>query len=349
LLVYRFVLALVLTLASCAFVAACTADLLPEPDASIAERGGQDVDTGSLSAGDADRFSATPISDRPSLDASAPSTRPSSVDAGEARLDPSDAQPASDEDAGSAPSASNEPTPASAEHPPGDVTSPPAAARPAPIHRYDFVGMGELALDSIGRAHGELMGGAELEGGSVRLDGMDDHVRLPGGLLSELQSTTLLLWMEWNGGEACWQRAFDFSATSLERERAGLITHVDSSLFLAVTHCPSNTPAGGYIDGEGTEFTPAPEPLPAPGAVQVGLVFDADASELRVIVDGRIVAKGATRLRLERLQDDYGFLGRSSFANDPALAGQLLEFRIYDRALDEATLKAVFDAGPDSI
>jgi len=42
-------------------------------------------------------------------------------------------------------------------------------------HHYDF--NGSAVIDSVGGANGTLMGGATVEGGSVRFDGIDDYVQ----------------------------------------------------------------------------------------------------------------------------------------------------------------------------
>src|SRR4051812_38010382 len=64
------------------------------------------------------------------------------------------------------------------------------AAIPAPpyashlIHRYGFEGQGTRVVDSVGSADGSVEGGAVLDGaGHLTLDGKDDYVNLPNGLV----------------------------------------------------------------------------------------------------------------------------------------------------------------------
>ncbi len=75
------------------------------------------------------------------------------------------------------------------------------------LHHYDFVGDGTLVPDLVGDADGLVVGGAVLDAtGALELDGLDDYVDLPNGLLSSLDAATVTLWVEWRGvfaGGAC--------------------------------------------------------------------------------------------------------------------------------------------------
>ena len=72
------------------------------------------------------------------------------------------------------------------------------------IHRYSFSGKGPDVIDSIGGPSGTLENGAVLDdAGHVVLDGQDDFVALPSGLISSLSAATLFTWLSWNGGH-CW-------------------------------------------------------------------------------------------------------------------------------------------------
>lgn len=321
-------------------IAACTAPLLEEPDGSVGRAGAsaaRDAASGSRPARavgepparDAGADAGSPRTAGPS-DASAP-TPPSSApttstsDAGRTAT--------GDEDAG----ATSEPIPATTEIP-----------VPKPVHRYDFSGSGARVMDAVGDAHGLLLGGAELAGGAVELDGIDDCVRLPPGLVSTQSSVTLLAWLRWDGGE-CWQRLFDFG-TRMTTGRADRVEErVPSSLFLTLSRCPSNTPAVGYVDDEGSEHTAAADPLPGRGMMQLGVTFDGPSQRLRLIVEGVVVAEQTSRLQLAELDDLVAWLGRSQHSHDPLLSGQLTEFRIYDQALEPEVIAATFARGPDAL
>ena len=80
------------------------------------------------------------------------------------------------------------------------------------IHRYGFEGFETTAIDSVGQKHGSFEGGAKLTGsGSIRLDGVNDFVGLPSGLLSSHQDLTLETWVTWDGPESeSWARILEF-------------------------------------------------------------------------------------------------------------------------------------------
>src|SRR4051812_28354916 len=66
-----------------------------------------------------------------------------------------------------------------------DAATPPASNTTHLVHRYSFAGDGTRVVDSVGSADGSLENGAVLDGaGHVSLDGVDDYVNLPNGLLS---------------------------------------------------------------------------------------------------------------------------------------------------------------------
>src|SRR4051794_35764219 len=72
----------------------------------------------------------------------------------------------------------------------GSANKPDAApSGPHLIHRYSFdtsatTNDDTLVRDSVGNAHGVLKGGATLDGaGHATLDGRDDYVDLPNGLV----------------------------------------------------------------------------------------------------------------------------------------------------------------------
>ena len=68
------------------------------------------------------------------------------------------------------------------------------------VHRYSFDGEGKVAVDSIGSKNGTITGGAALkETGYLTLDGVNDQVELPTGLISNFSSTTIETWVNWKG------------------------------------------------------------------------------------------------------------------------------------------------------
>jgi hypothetical protein len=221
------------------------------------------------------------------------------------------------------------------------------AAAPAAahlIHRYSFNGEGTHVVDSVGHADGVLMGGATLDGaGHATLDGDNDYVNLPNGLISSLTDATLIAWLAWNGGP-CWQRVFDFGSNDMGEDMVGNAT---TSVFATPYRCPDTGPATAFettsILGsvDGTMAFPVLQNLP------IAVVFDVTNGQLRLYAAGAALGVGAVQ-PLSEISDVNDWLGQSQWTQDVHLRGTYDEFRIYDSALSDAELAAVELAGPDA-
>jgi hypothetical protein len=219
-------------------------------------------------------------------------------------------------------------------------------------YRYDFSGTGTALCDSAGGRHGTILGGAALDGsGTLSLDGVDDYVELPGGMVSHLVSVTLVAWFTWLDSRS-WTRVFDFGETATE----------DGGLARALfffTPIPSNEPGpatGFSIDGSGFVYALGPDAFPADVEQQIAVVVDGAASPptLKSYVQG--VSEGQAELPLPKensksilseLYDQNCWLGRSQQSWDAYMTAVYNEFRIYDRALSQAEIQALLAAGPD--
>ena len=222
------------------------------------------------------------------------------------------------------------------------------------LHRYSFEGEGSRVVDSIGSADGTLMGGAILDGaGHVTLDGADDYVNLPNGLLSGMIDTTLVAWLSWNGGRGCWQRVFDFGSSDAGEDNVGNAT---SSLFATPLRCGAS-PDGGPARGPTTVFettegilasVDSDTAFPVLNKAMLAVVVDSKAHALRLYAAGERLSTDKL-VSLAQLTGDNDWLGRSQWVQDPYLRGTYDEFRIYDAALSDAELAALEAAGPDAL
>lgn len=259
------------------------------------------------------------------------------------------------EPAPSADAADAGPTPPHDAAPDGAVPTPDAGAEPPRLlHRYDFSGDGTVVFDRVGTAHGDVLGGAVLSGsGTLSLDGIDDYVNLPNGLISTLESVTISTWLTWHGGW-CWQRVFDFGSSFMGEDVTGYASH---SLFVTPATC-STSHLGEVSEqvllamlqvGSSADTLVGSAPLPPEIPVHVDLVLDGARRTLSLYVNGSLQAeKSGVTLSLTAVQDVNGWLGRSQWPQDPTLAGTLDEVRIYDAALDREQLVAQHENGPDS-
>lgn len=216
------------------------------------------------------------------------------------------------------------------------------------IHRYGFDGVGAIAVDSIGGAHGTVLGGAALAGtGAIDLDGVDDYVRLPGGLVSSLTDATIEAWATWNGATS-WHRICDFGDNSGGPGGQGV---GNSYLVLAARDNVQLVPTGAMRTMAGTTSLKVyGNSLPAAGTlVHYALVFDGTSDSMSLYIDGALQNTTPIALELTALLDVNCYLGRSQFTQDPHFLGSIEEFRVYRGARNAAQLAASFAAGPDVV
>ena len=256
-------------------------------------------------------------------------------------------------DAGAPPAGMPEPDPTS----PPDSGPPPtgsADAGPPPgspladalVLRYDFSGSGDVVRDLAGERHARLLGGTTLSPDRtfINLDGVDDYVDIPNGVLSGLHSVTVIVWLSWRGG-VCWQRVFDFGVSDRGEDEVG-----DSvtSLFMTPKACGRET-FTAMAEIESTQHpVAADQPLPTGYAMQVALVFDGDRQTFELYRDNERVGEAPAPFRLEQLTDTNNWLGRSQWAQDGFFFGAIGELRIYSRALSAREIAQVRAEGVET-
>jgi Concanavalin A-like lectin/glucanases superfamily len=225
------------------------------------------------------------------------------------------------------------------------------------IHRYSFDGdRGSTHVtDSVEAANGFLKGGATLDGsGHATLDGLDDYVDLPNGLVSSLTDATLVTWLVWTNSNYCWPRVFDFGSSDMGEDMVGKAT---TTLFATPLHCGVGGmgPTAYYENAtDGLGAVDSDVPFPPLQIVSIAVVVDETGGEMRLYVAGTQVlptVNGEEKLAapLSMLSDVNDWLGRSQFVGDPYLQGTYDEFRIYNSALSSAQIEAVERAGPNVI
>lgn len=219
------------------------------------------------------------------------------------------------------------------------------------IHRYDFEGTGTVLIDRVGGKDGDIRGGAELTGtGWLTLDGNDDYVALPAGLISSLTSMTIAVWVEWNSvASRCWQRIFDFGNNDAGVQ--GDAGNVTSAIVLTPSDCPHHSVSALLDFADGGQSIRATQTLPADVSTFVALVFSNPEERFELYLDGARVAGDETRPArlLQEIDDVNNWLGRSQWIQDQVVffRGSYDEFRIYDRGLSAAEIAHLAERGPD--
>jgi len=201
------------------------------------------------------------------------------------------------------------------------------------IHRYSFEAD---AKDSVGSAHGTLMGGATISGGALTLAGAKSgqYLDLPNALISSLTNLTVEAYVTWTGAAGGdWQRIFDFGSSNMAEGTQGTGAKY---LFLSARKlraCYTNaTPTAEIFTDSATELTADP--------AQLAVVVNAAAHNLTLYLDGTPVGSSVTlNDPLSAISDVNNWLGRSQFAPDDYFGGKISEFRIYNAALSGPELK----------
>jgi len=221
-----------------------------------------------------------------------------------------------------------------------DAGSPPISpSEDALVLRYDFSGDGDVVRDLIGDQDARLFGGTMLSPDRtfISLDGIDDYVDIPNGVVSGLRSATFVAWLTWNGG-VCWQRIFDFGISDQGEDQVG-----DSvtSLFMTPKACGRETFTAMAEVAPAQYAVAADEALPTGYALQVALVVDGESQTFTLYRDTEKVAEAAMAFQLEQLTDANNWLGRSQWAQDAFFTGAIGEFRIYSRVLSAQEIAQV--------
>ncbi len=193
--------------------------------------------------------------------------------------------------------------------------------------------------DSSGNdRNGTLMGTASFPAGMVGNDlslpgSSGDYVALPSGLLQNMTSITIAVWIK-VGADQAWQRVFDFGSST--------------NVYMFLTpHAGTSPNAARFAistSGNTNEQTlNAPAALPVGTWTHVAIVLGPGGGTL--YINGASVATNAA---LALRPADLGattntWLGRSQFS-DPYFKGEIDELRIYAAALTAADITAIYNA-----
>ncbi len=217
-------------------------------------------------------------------------------------------------------------------------------------HRYSFnETSGTVAKDSAGTANGDLIGGATLSGGKVKLDGVDGYVNLPNGIVSSLGANgTIEVWYSYDGGIGPWSRLFDLGTRADGEDGTG--NGLDYLFFTPKTGDGIPRFVANFPDSGDTTTISLPTYQSVGEEHAIAITYSYDGRTARMYLDGVLVSSGSTSKPLSALTDDNNnWLGRSQFPSDPFFPGTINEFRLYSGALNASQVAASFAAGPNAL
>ncbi len=218
-------------------------------------------------------------------------------------------------------------------------TAQPLSTAPRPIARWSFDGD---ARDSIGGLKGELLGGAEIRHGRLVLDGKDAHFR-SAPLARDLREKTLEAWV---------------SLATLEQGGGGVVTveSAKGAVFDALVFgekSPRHWVAGSNNFRRSQALDAAAENAKPGDLIHIAASYHADGT-IAFFRNGRPYGqpwkpKDESPV-VFAAKDAHVLLGRRHTGGGRAfLSGEIDEARIYDRGLDDAEIRASFQAGQKAL
>ncbi|WP_069772476.1 family 43 glycosylhydrolase [Streptomyces sp. LUP30] len=198
---------------------------------------------------------------------------------------------------------------------------------------------GNIVRDSSGHGyHGTYVRtpafGTGVEGGSFKMSGGSStsdspYVKIPNGVLKDVDGVTVSTYVKWKGGDN-FQWLFGLGPDS-DRYLFATPSNGGGKLFSAITKA---TWSGEKQMIGGSQLTPGEWKhltVTLDGATQTAILY----------VDGAEVARvnGVTVKPSElydSAKDASGYIGKSLYSPDPYFAGEVDDFRIYNRALTPA-------------
>lgn len=214
-----------------------------------------------------------------------------------------------------------------------------AWAHPSLAHRYRFNSTtNNVVWDSIGMAHGTLMGGALMTNGALVLNGSTAYVNLPGGLLSGSSAATVECWATF-GANGNWARLFDFGNS---------VSGSGANYFF---YSPHNGVGGQTMEIKTSSTTTFNIPGTLDNrSVHIVGICDRANNYLAVYTNGVLQAQlTAASPALTSVNNTWSFIGRSLFSADAYLNATIDELRIYDERLTPQEIAADFRYGPENL
>ena len=205
------------------------------------------------------------------------------------------------------------------------------------LHRYDFNGSGTVCYDVAGNQDATIEGGAKLSGdGKLVLDGSNDYVSLPSGILGQLTSTTLEAWVTWEDTATReWQNVFYFGNRG------------NHWMFLSPKSQGNARFAVASNSAEIRANAASPLPVNSPAPLHLAVVVDGTDNTAKFYLDGTLASEASRIPSLSSFDDSTNSLGQPIFNGFPTFRGTFHEFRIHDTAYTQDKLILSLSNGMD--
>lgn len=156
-------------------------------------------------------------------------------------------------------------------------------------------------------------------GAAVSLDGTDQYIMAPAGIMASATNFTIAAWVNWNGG-AAWQRIFDFGNGTAQY------------MFLTPSSGSGTLRFAITTNGAGAEQQLNASPLPTAQWVHVAVTYNGSTASL--YTNGVLAASGAVNVSPAGFNPVLNNFGASQYPGDPFFGGLVDSVYIYNYALN---------------
>jgi hypothetical protein len=221
--------------------------------------------------------------------------------------------------------------------------------KPAPVHQYTFED--GIANDSIGSAHGTLIGDAAVVGGALVLDGDGDWMSMPGEVIA-MNTYSEVTVETWFTSVAGGNTGFHMLAAFGE-EGTGANTGFGYK-YLFITPARGDDVSRTAIQTSSMDDSPWDEETGVSATVEHDdgiehhFVATVDSTNITFYIDGELIGSEllAAGNEIAGIGQAVAYLGKGVYPVDPLWTGSINELNIYDRALSLANVQANYAAGP---
>ena len=204
------------------------------------------------------------------------------------------------------------------------------------MHQYTFED--GTANDSVGQAHGTLVGGAAVVDGAMVTTAQDQWMEMPGEVIAmnTYDEVTLAAWYTPTAGaNAGWSMLAYFGGSVGGFGSNGyFITAArgDDVSRAAISIGDTSAPWSDESGANGPEYDDGQPHL---------MVSTIDGRNITLYIDG--VLTGSTPLSatntISGISTDFAYLAKGGYTGDPEWIGAIQEFRIYNRALSAGEVR----------
>ena len=158
-------------------------------------------------------------------------------------------------------------------------------------------------------------------GSALGLNGTNQSVMLPAGLMAGATNFTFAAWVYWNGG-ATWQRIFDFGNGTTQ--------------YMLLTPDSGNGTLRFAVTTNGGSYEQVVETAPLASNQWVHVAVTCNGTNGCLYTNGVLAVSGAISLNPALFNPALNYLGQSQFASDPLFHGSLDEVVVANYAMTAA-------------